>query len=392
MDRTDTPFHLAVDHFVWGTVRAHELPAVASAAIDQGFFSTSLSEVALTERPIESEVVPLFEKALDELGVDRPDKVTAGRRIARDYARRMVEGELSVHEGARWIWLNIATHPDWPNDPSVDAFVYGASEWDEVEGTAQQREIERDVLGAARELLRQIPGRAPRRQSSDSADFELHGGASRMTGCQVKSSDPGTNSRAVIVQRRFPPTTLSFRPLFCSGSSEAPRRFSIEPGDPSGFRVVGSACGRRNQRFDVYLYHRRESDGGSVSTSTEGYIVPAETGSYVYVRAALPAWWWAFDAIMPVVVFVNVGWTLKGVAIAIGMLFVLLGIRSGLITAEASQTVAVLRKVLAPRSRAWSADHAEDDLPLALLAKCTSRGPAQKSLLRHPSVPLCLSR
>lgn len=156
MDRTNIPLGLAVDHFVWGTLPAHELPAAASAAIDQGFFSVSLSEVALTERPIASEVAPLFAKALDELGVEWPAKIAAGRRIARDYARRILEGEVSVHEGARWIWLNLATHPDWPDEYSLDAFTYGASEWDEVEGAPHQGELEQGIRDAARHLLREL--------------------------------------------------------------------------------------------------------------------------------------------------------------------------------------------------------------------------------------------
>ena len=142
--------------FVWGTLSAHDLPAIASAAIDQGFFSASLSELALTDRPIASEVEPLFAKALEELGVDRPDKVTAGRRIARDYARQILDGEISIHEGARSIWLDIATNPEWPRSPLLDTFVYGASEWDEVVGTQHQDEFERGILEAAHDLLRQI--------------------------------------------------------------------------------------------------------------------------------------------------------------------------------------------------------------------------------------------
>ena len=148
------PLRLAVDHFVWRTLSAHDLPAIASAAIDQGFFSQSLSELALTALPIASEVEPLFEKALQELGIERPETLIAGRRIARAYAQQIVNGELSVHEGARWIWLNVATHPSWPRDHSLDTFIYGASEWDEVAGTPHQEAFANGILEAAHDLLR----------------------------------------------------------------------------------------------------------------------------------------------------------------------------------------------------------------------------------------------
>lgn len=152
---TDMPLRLAVDHFVWGTLSPHDLPAVASAAIDQGFFSQSLSELALTQLPIASEVEPLFERALAELGFDKPEKIVAGRRIAREYAGQILDGKVSAHEGARRIWLHVATNPFWPQDHSLDTFIYGASEWDEIQGTPHQKEFERGILEAARHLLRQ---------------------------------------------------------------------------------------------------------------------------------------------------------------------------------------------------------------------------------------------
>jgi hypothetical protein len=154
MYRTDMPLSLAVDHFVWRTLSAHDLPAIASAAIDQGFFSQSLSELALTAQPTASEVEPLFDKALDELGIEKPETLCAGRRIAREYARQIVEEELSIHEGARWIWLNVAIHPSWPRDHSLDTFTYGASEWDEVFGTPHQKAFEAGILEAAQAVLR----------------------------------------------------------------------------------------------------------------------------------------------------------------------------------------------------------------------------------------------
>ena len=149
------PLLLAVDHFVWGTLSPHDLPAIASAAIDQGYFSPSLSELALMTHPVASETEPLFVKALAELGVSRPATLSAGRRIAGEYARQIVHGEVSPYEGAKWIWLNVATNPSWPRDHSLDTFVYGASEWDEVVGTSFQSEFERGILEAAHELVAQ---------------------------------------------------------------------------------------------------------------------------------------------------------------------------------------------------------------------------------------------
>lgn len=155
---------------------------------------------------------------------------------------------------------------------------------------------------------------------------------------------------ALIVQRRFPTYDLVIpTPLSVAEASRRLDSFLSNQQRPRGFvwsdpRVYGEVIGT------TFALRRRDSGfGGSMAPSTEGYFAAAETGSLAYVRVELPAVWWAFDVIMLIVVFVNVGWNLKGVAAAIGAVVVLLGIRAGSMAVEASQTASILRKALALR-------------------------------------------
>jgi hypothetical protein len=166
---------------------------------------------------------------------------------------------------------------------------------------------------------------------------------------QEKPFDRPTNDRALIVQRRFP--TYDFVAPTRFSVAEASKRldnFLSNQERPRGFllsdpRVAGSVSG------STFTLRRRESSlGGSVAAFAEGYLVPADMGSNVYIRVQLPASWWAFDVLMPVIVFVNFGWTLRGVAVATGMVVVLLGVRAASIAFEASQIAGVLRRVLGP--------------------------------------------
>jgi hypothetical protein len=166
---------------------------------------------------------------------------------------------------------------------------------------------------------------------------------------QEKQFDSPTNSRALVVQRRFPtydfvaPALLSVAEAskrlddFLSNEASKPRRFVLR-----GPRVSGSIGG------STFTLWRETGFGDSMTPFAEGYLVPAEIGSNVYVRVQLPASWWAFEVLVLASVFVNFGWTLKGAAAATATLLVLLGVRAASIAFEASQLARVLQRVLAP--------------------------------------------
>jgi hypothetical protein len=124
---------------------SEEALAVSSAALDAGVYSESLGLLAY-EEPIWSQVGPLFERALSELGIPIPSRQEASLILAREHARRIVAGEVAPYEGARRIWWEIAN--ELGADPSLRMFVGLASEWEDA--PAHRRQYEEDIVEEAR--------------------------------------------------------------------------------------------------------------------------------------------------------------------------------------------------------------------------------------------------
>ena len=129
-----------------------ELPGLALKALEQGKDSPSLRMLAGLTRNDMDRAKMLFEQSLAELSLEIPDSRVAVHRLARDVARRILNGSIGSHEGSKQIW-NLSVILD-ERFPELDTFVYAASEWEErpedwavfVEG----------VRAAARDLVAQV--------------------------------------------------------------------------------------------------------------------------------------------------------------------------------------------------------------------------------------------
>ncbi len=138
----------AAARLAMGKLTSDQALGVASAALEAGLFSNSLGLLAF-EEPVWSEVGPLFERALSELGISIPSRGEASLILAREHARRILTGELWPYEGARQIWSYVANEPG--ADPSLRDFVGLASEWEDVPNHRPQ--YERQIMEAARQLV-----------------------------------------------------------------------------------------------------------------------------------------------------------------------------------------------------------------------------------------------
>jgi hypothetical protein len=86
---------LAADaRLVLGMIRSWDLSSIANKALEEGIYTPDLAEVALTRDPIMSDIGPLWEKALKELGIARPSREQAEWIVVRDCMVRIVRGEL----------------------------------------------------------------------------------------------------------------------------------------------------------------------------------------------------------------------------------------------------------------------------------------------------------
>jgi hypothetical protein len=130
-----------------GKLTTDEAVNAAHAALNRGVYSDALGAVTFAE-PLWAEVGPLFRRALDELGVGVPDRAVAVRRLARDFARRIVSGELPPYDGAWAIWHELAWEPE--TGDTLLPFIGLASEWEDR--PEFRREYEADILREARTL------------------------------------------------------------------------------------------------------------------------------------------------------------------------------------------------------------------------------------------------
>lgn len=131
-----------------------ELPVLAISVLEAGCDSPSLRELAGELHPTWADTGPLFERVLQELGIQFLRREDSAETVARFYAQQILAGEFTPCEGARHIWREVAnqySHDDelWKR---YSIFVGLASQWeDEPSGRV---EYERRIREEAQRLLR----------------------------------------------------------------------------------------------------------------------------------------------------------------------------------------------------------------------------------------------
>jgi hypothetical protein len=123
--------------------------AVAHAALEAGVWADALGELAAWDSPYSADVYPIFDRALAQLGIPFPSPREALTTVARDYARRIISGELTPYEGARRIWWEAALEPE--ADPSLRVFIGLASEHEDCPQFRPQYDAE--IIDEARQLV-----------------------------------------------------------------------------------------------------------------------------------------------------------------------------------------------------------------------------------------------
>ena len=81
-----------------------ELVRGANSALDSGVYSDSLAELALTKSPIMSDVGPLFEAALAELGLPLFTPKDAALSLIERYTTAILHATLSPEQGTSLLY------------------------------------------------------------------------------------------------------------------------------------------------------------------------------------------------------------------------------------------------------------------------------------------------
>ena len=112
-----------------GLMPVGELTSIAVDAIQAGYDSPSLRQLAGTNEHDTEEVHRLFAKAILELGLRVPPAAEAGLTLAQAIAKEVLAGVVTPYEGAKRIWDQVYTR--LPELKQLKPFVGLASEYED---------------------------------------------------------------------------------------------------------------------------------------------------------------------------------------------------------------------------------------------------------------------
>jgi hypothetical protein len=135
--------------YVLGELPVDELPSAAADALEAGYDSPSLRQLAASSGADAEKIGDLFKKSLDELGIPIPSPSEAGLALARRIARDVVRGTVAPYDGAKQIWVKVYTR--FPQLKKLRIFVGLASEYEDDE--AHREGYSFDILGECKKLL-----------------------------------------------------------------------------------------------------------------------------------------------------------------------------------------------------------------------------------------------
>jgi len=136
-------------NYILGNLLTEDLPTLAIEALQAGYDSPSLRQLAASEGSQSDEIRKLFSKALEELKINAPSLTEAGLMLAQDIAKDIVMGRIAPYEGAKRIWWDVFTR--FPQLTQLTPFVGLASEYEDDE--QHRGEYSRQIMEESRKLL-----------------------------------------------------------------------------------------------------------------------------------------------------------------------------------------------------------------------------------------------
>ena len=140
----------AVNEYALGKLSEKLLPQIACDALEDGYDSPSLRQLAGTQISDQDNARKLFEKCLIELAMVLPSQVDAALQGALQIAEDVVNGIVAPYEGAKQIWTHIYTQ--FPCLIQLRGLVGYASEYEDDE--KHRLEYEQLIVEECKQLLR----------------------------------------------------------------------------------------------------------------------------------------------------------------------------------------------------------------------------------------------
>ena len=138
-----------IRRYVLGEVLVDELPAIAVQALEAGYDSLFLRQLAGAQGCDPQEARTLFTRAIKELKIPMPSAAEAALAAARIIAQEVVNGKVAPYDGARRIWFKLYTR--FPEIQQFVPFVGLASEYEDDE--EHRAEYASRILKECKKLL-----------------------------------------------------------------------------------------------------------------------------------------------------------------------------------------------------------------------------------------------
>jgi hypothetical protein len=152
MDKMEPlPVKAALDRYALGMILADDLPSIGVQALEDGYDSPSLRELAGTSGSDCGRIRDLFSKAIKELKLSLPTPAQAGLSLAKAIAMDVQNGTVTPYCGAERIWREVYIR--FPELSQLLAFVGYASEYEDDEKNRDY--YARMILEECKVLLRE---------------------------------------------------------------------------------------------------------------------------------------------------------------------------------------------------------------------------------------------
>jgi hypothetical protein len=142
-------FQVITDDYVLGQIRADQLPECAANALEEGYDSPALCQLAAASVDNSERLQLLFSEVLEELRIPVPSRTEAALKKARTIAAEILNGQVSHYKGAKQIWNEVYVR--YPELSQLRVFVGLASEYED--DTEHRSDYEWKIIEECNSLL-----------------------------------------------------------------------------------------------------------------------------------------------------------------------------------------------------------------------------------------------
>ncbi len=93
--------------FKLNQISSEDIVMITNDWLNDGLYTKSLGEFVFISNPIMSEVAPIFQQTMNELGLNEPTRLEAAKTVIQMKLEKLVERVISPEEGASFIYWHV---------------------------------------------------------------------------------------------------------------------------------------------------------------------------------------------------------------------------------------------------------------------------------------------